>query len=236
VTIDGEDVRDLTMPSTANPSRSGAARQPCWPLPTSAIIIETGSAIDIDAYDRATSVPRRVIPRCLKSVQRTVLLNCTTSGCAWFVIIGQCQRRGMPTSSIRRHASQARLTYTEVAAILGTGPEAQQRQAVVLHLLHLHEVYQASAHERSTRCTDFETTETQIVCDEVRIEKIIPRTPQRGAPADRGSRCWQPMSALPISLRSKHTALPCPSMKARPRKKIELLRNHLKAVGIGIRR
>ena len=46
------------------------------------------------------------------------------------------------------------------------------------HLLHLHEVYRALLKQRAKRgAVDFETTETQIVCDENgRIEKIVPRT------------------------------------------------------------
>ena len=58
------------------------------------------------------------------------------------------------------------------------GPEAQRRADLVPHLLHLHEVYRALLKQRARRgAVDFETTETQIVCDENgRIEKIVPRT------------------------------------------------------------
>ena len=75
--------------------------------------------------------------------------------------------------------SHARFTYTEVAAILGNtrGPEAQRRSELVPHLIHLHEVYRALLKQRGTRgAVDFETTETQIVCDDNgRIERIEPR-------------------------------------------------------------
>jgi ribonuclease R len=58
------------------------------------------------------------------------------------------------------------------------GPEAHARADLVPHLLHLHEVYRALLKQRALRgAVDFETTETQIVCDEAgRIEKIVPRT------------------------------------------------------------
>jgi ribonuclease R len=76
--------------------------------------------------------------------------------------------------------SHARFTYTEVAAILQNtrGPEASQRKGLVPYLLNLHDVYRALLTARGERgAVDFETTETQIVCDESgRIEKIIPRT------------------------------------------------------------
>ncbi len=46
------------------------------------------------------------------------------------------------------------------------------------NLLNLHEVYRALLAARQARgAVDFETTETQIVCDDNgRIEKIVPRT------------------------------------------------------------
>jgi ribonuclease R len=76
--------------------------------------------------------------------------------------------------------SHARFTYTEVAAILSNtrGPEAQRRQARVPELLNLQDVYRALLGARVRRgAVDFETTETQIVCnDNGRIEKIVPRT------------------------------------------------------------
>lgn len=76
--------------------------------------------------------------------------------------------------------SHARFTYTEVAAILANtrGPEASKRKDRVKDLLNLHDVYRALLIARQARgAVDFETTETQIVCDENgRIEKIVPRT------------------------------------------------------------
>ncbi|MCY1373738.1 Ribonuclease R [compost metagenome] len=76
--------------------------------------------------------------------------------------------------------SHARFTYTEVAAILGNtrGPEAAKRKERVKDLLNLADVYRALLKQRGKRgAVDFETTETQIICDDAgRIEKIVPRT------------------------------------------------------------
>jgi ribonuclease R len=76
--------------------------------------------------------------------------------------------------------SAARLTYNEVAAILGNtkGPEAERRPAIVPHLLNLNDVFRALLQARQARgAIDFETTETYIVCNAMgKIEKIIPRT------------------------------------------------------------
>src|SRR6185503_5616303 len=75
--------------------------------------------------------------------------------------------------------SHARFTYTEVAAILANtrGPEAARRKERVQDLLNLHDAYRVLLKSREVRgAVDFETTETQIICDENgRIEQIVPR-------------------------------------------------------------
>ncbi|MFM2329475.1 MAG: hypothetical protein RLZZ494_1578, partial [Pseudomonadota bacterium] len=70
VTIDGEDARDFDDAVYCEPHSSGRGKSALkgWRLLVAIAdvshYVETGSAIDIDAYDRATSVyfPRRVIP------------------------------------------------------------------------------------------------------------------------------------------------------------------------------
>jgi len=71
--------------------------------------------------------------------------------------------------------------FSGVADLRKVFDEAAKRRELVPHLLHLHEVYRALLGERQRRgAIDFETTETQIVCDDNgRIEKIVPRTRPR---------------------------------------------------------
>ncbi|MGE8330971.1 MAG: ribonuclease R family protein, partial [Paraburkholderia nemoris] len=76
--------------------------------------------------------------------------------------------------------SAARLTYTEVAAVLKNtkGPEAARRAALLPQLQNLYGVYKSLFAARQKRgAIDFDTTETYIVCNaQGKIEQIIPRT------------------------------------------------------------
>ncbi|HEY2255738.1 MAG TPA: VacB/RNase II family 3'-5' exoribonuclease, partial [Variovorax sp.] len=187
VTIDGEDARDFDDAVYCEPAKVGRAKG--WRLLVAiadvSAYVQTGTAIDIDAYDRATSVyfPRRVIPMLpeklsngLCSLNPEVERLCMV--CDMLVAAdGEIYAYQFYPAVMFSHA---RFTYTEVAAILGNtrGPEALKRKERVKDLLNLHDVYRALLKQRSKRgAVDFETTETQIICDDAgRIEKIVPRT------------------------------------------------------------
>jgi ribonuclease R len=133
--------------------------------------------------------------------------------------------------------SQARLTYTEVAAILGNtrGPEATRRKALLPHLLNLHGVYQSLLTSRQKRgAVDFETTETQIVCDDNgRIEKIIPRTRNVAHRLIEEAMLAANVCSADFIAQSKHPGLFRVHEGPTPEKK-EILRNYLKAIGLGL--
>lgn len=191
VTIDGEDARDFDDAVYAEPYKAGRGKGAVegWRLLVAIAdvshYVKPGEALDEDAYERATSVyfPRRVIPMLPEKLSNGLCsLNPDVERLAMV-----CDM--VVTTEGKVHAyqfypavieSHARLTYTEVAAVLANtrGPEAAKRAELVPHLLHLHEVYRALLKQRATRgAMEFETTETQIVCDEQgRIEKIVPRT------------------------------------------------------------
>jgi ribonuclease R len=75
--------------------------------------------------------------------------------------------------------SHARFTYTEVAAILANtrGPEAARARTGARPAEPARRLPRAAQGAPAARRGGFETTETQIVCDDNgRIEKIVPRT------------------------------------------------------------
>ena len=191
VTIDGEDARDFDDAVYCEPFTRGRGKSLFngWRLIVAIAdvshYVKPGEPIDADAYERATSVyfPRRVIPMLPEKLSNGLCsLNPQQERLAMvcdMVIDGDGAIDAYQFYPAVM-CSQARLTYTEVAALLANtrGPEAERRAELVPHLLHLHEVYRALLKQRARRgAVDFETVETQIVSDENgRIEAIVPRT------------------------------------------------------------
>jgi ribonuclease R len=133
--------------------------------------------------------------------------------------------------------SQARLTYTEVAAALANsrGPEATRRRQLMPHLLNLHEVYRALLKSRAARgAVDFETTETQIVCDENgRIEKIVPRTRNDAHRLIEEAMLAANVCAADFIAGAEHASLYRVHEGPTPEKRVTL-QNYLKALGLGL--
>jgi ribonuclease R len=131
--------------------------------------------------------------------------------------------------------SHARFTYTEVAAILANtrGPEAIKRKARVNDLLNLHDVYRALLASRAVRgAVDFETTETQIICDDNgRIDKIVPRVRTEAHRLIEEAMLAANVCSADFIQNSKHPGLFRVHEGPTPEKK-DLLRNYLKALGL----
>jgi len=247
VTIDGEDARDFDDAVYCEPAKLGRSKTPNgWRLVVAIAdvshYVRPGEPIDADAYERATSVyfPRRVIPMLPEKLSNGLCsLNPEVERLAM-----ACDMLITPEGDIYAYQffpavirSAARFTYTEVAAILANtrGPEAAKRKALVPQLLDLHDVYRALLKARGRRgAIDFETTETQIVCDENgRIDKIVPRTRTEAHRLIEESMLAANVCSADFIARAKHPALYRVHEGPTPEKKT-LLQNYLKALGLGL--
>ena len=248
VTIDGEDARDFDDAVYAEPTVvTGRGKKPNgWRLLVAIAdvshYVQTGSPIDVDAYDRATSVyfPRRVIPMLpeklsngLCSLNPEVERLCMV--CDMLIAAdGEIYAYQFYPAVMFSHA---RFTYTEVAAILGNtrGPEAAKRKERVKDLLNLSDVYKALLKQRARRCAvDFETTETQIVCDDAgRIERIVPRTRNEAHRLIEEAMLAANVCSADFIAEGKHPGLYRVHEGPTPEKK-EILRGYLKAMGVGL--
>ena len=244
VTIDGEDARDFDDAVYCEPAKVGRSKG--WRLLVAIAdvshYVQTGSDIDIDAYDRATSVyfPRRVIPMLpeklsngLCSLNPDVDRLCMV--CDMLVNAkGDVHAYQFYPAVMHSHA---RFTYTEVAAILANtrGPEAAKRKERVTDLMNLQDVYKALLASRAVRgAVDFETTETQIVCDESgRIEKIVPRVRNEAHRLIEEAMLAANVCSADFIQQGKHPGLFRVHEGPTAEKK-DILRNYLKALGLGV--
>jgi ribonuclease R len=242
VTIDGEDARDFDDAVYCEPAKVGRGKG--WRLLVAIAdvshYVETGAAIDVDAYDRATSVyfPRRVIPMLPEKLSNGLCsLNPEVERLCMV-----CDMLINAKGDIHAYQfypavmfSHGRLTYTEVAAVLQNtrGPEAQQRKALVPHLLNLHDVYRALLGAREKRgAVDFETTETQIVCNESgQIEKIVPRTRNDAHKLIEEAMLAANVCSAEFIAQGKHPGLYRVHEGPTP-EKLETLRQYLKALAV----
>ncbi len=244
VTIDGEDARDFDDAVYCEPAKVGRGKG--WRLLVAIAdvsnYVDTGSGIDVDAYERATSVyfPRRVIPMLpeklsngLCSLNPDVDRLCMVCD---MLINAKGDVHAYQFYPAVMH-SHARFTYTEVAAILANthGPEAAKRKERIPDLLSLHDVYSALLLARGVRgAVDFETVETQIVCDDNgRIDKIIPRTRNDAHKLIEEAMLAANVCSADFILRSKNSGLYRVHEGPTAEKK-EVLRTYLKNMGVGL--
>ena len=247
VTIDGEDARDFDDAVYCEPAKIGRVKSPNgWRLVVAIAdvshYVKPGEPLDEDAYERATSVyfPRRVIPMLPEKLSNGLCsLNPDVERLAMVcdMLIGADGEVHAYQFFPALICSHARFTYTEVAAILANtrGPEAARRSELVPHLLHLHEVYRALLKQRVQRgAMDFETTETQIVCDENgHIEKIVPRTRNDAHRLIEEAMLAANVCSADFIARAKHPSLYRVHEGPTPEKRT-LLQNYLKALGLGL--
>ncbi len=248
VTIDGEDARDFDDAVYCEPHKSGRGKTAFtgWRLLVAIAdvshYVKPGEPLDRDAYERATSVyfPRRVIPMLpeklsngLCSLNPDVDRLCMV--CDMLIDSdGELHAYQFYRGLMRSHA---RLTYTEVASVITNtrGPEAARMPDLVPHLLDLHDVYRALLKARHRRgAVDFETTETQIVCDDNgRIERIVPRTRNDAHRLIEEAMLAANVCAAEFIAQSEHPALYRVHEGPTPEKRVTL-QSYLKALGLGL--
>ncbi|ODV00962.1 MAG: ribonuclease R [Rubrivivax sp. SCN 70-15] len=248
VTIDGEDARDFDDAVYCEPFKRGRGKTlfEGWRLVVAIAdvshYVKPGEPIDEDAYERATSVyfPRRVIPMLPEKLSNGLCsLNPDEDRLAMVCDMlvgtdGALDAYQFFPAVIRSHA---RLTYTEVAAVLANtrGPEAERRRDLVPHLLNLHEVYRALLKQRAMRgAVDFDTVETQIVCDENgRIERIVPRLRTEAHRLIEEAMLAANVCAADFIQGAEHPSLYRVHEGPTPEKRLAL-QSYLKALGLGL--
>lgn len=181
VTIDGEDARDFDDAVYCEPHGKG------WRLLVAIADVSHyvgfNSALDAEARNRGNSVyfPGRVIPM-LPEILSNGLCSLNPEVDRLCMV---CEMFITPQGGVRKYRffegvmrSHARLTYTEMAAMVVDGDEALRKQhgAIVGDLDNLYELYKVFRARREKRgAIDFETTETRIVFGKDRkIERIVP--------------------------------------------------------------
>ncbi|MFA7268401.1 MAG: ribonuclease R [Sterolibacterium sp.] len=172
VTIDSETARDFD--DAVFCERQGKNYRLVVAIADVSHYVQTGAALDQDAYARGNSVyfPRRVIPMLpeklsngLCSLNPQVERLCMVSDMEISTSGEILQYRFYPAVM----HSNARLTYNQVAAALYTKSPAERAQlgALLPHLEHLDALYRVLAKARQKRgAIDFETLETHMIFDD----------------------------------------------------------------------
>ncbi len=182
VTIDGEDAKDFDDAVYCEPAGKDGWRL-LVAIADVAHYVNIGSALDKDAYERATSVyfPGRVIPMLPEAISNGLCsLNPEVDRLCMACEMHIDKHGDIDDFSFHEAVfrSQARLTYNQVAAALVDNDKAMLKQLahVLPHLQNLYALYQCMAKARKKRgAIDFDTTETKIIFNrEQRIENIRP--------------------------------------------------------------
>jgi len=181
VTIDGEDARDFD--DAVYCERVGKGYRLTVAIADVSHYVKPGTALDREAVARGNSVyfPQNVIP---------MLPEILSNGlCSLNPLVDRlcmaCEMEVDARGEIREFRffegvmrSQARLTYTQVAAMLVDGDAALRKEHALLvpHLENLYALYKVLNKARQGRgAVDFELPETKILYDAQRkIDRIVP--------------------------------------------------------------
>ena len=181
VTIDGETARDFDDAVYCEPQ--GKGYRLVVAIADVSHYVQPDDALDKEAINRGNSVyfPRRVIPMLPEELSNGLCsLNPKVERLCMV-----CDMQIAGNGAIRRYRfypsvmfSHARLTYTQVAAMLEDtkGKDAKQFAHVLPHVQDLYALFKVLLGAREKRgAIDFETVETQMIFNEQgKIEKIVP--------------------------------------------------------------
>jgi ribonuclease R len=182
LTIDGSDARDFDDAVYCEPRKGTDGG---WKLLVAiadvAHYVDVGSALDDDAYERATSVyfPGRVVPMLPESLSNGLCsinpdVDRLCMVCEMIVNKdGEIESYDFKEAVMRSHA---RLTYNQVAQAIEDGDADKVLGDVFPNVLDLNEMYQSLDKARRRRGTiEFDTTESVIeFTDDQRIKSIRP--------------------------------------------------------------
>jgi ribonuclease R len=185
VTIDGEDARDFDDAVYCEPigGKAGKGWRLIVAIAEVAHYVEVNSALDKEAYDRATSVyfPGRVIPMLPENLSNGL---CSLNPKVDRLCLA-CEMEISDNGDIADYTfyeavirSYARLTYNKVADALVERKSAalKEVESVLPHLEDLYAMYKKMARARVKRgAIEFDTVETKFVfTDDKRIKTILP--------------------------------------------------------------
>jgi len=179
LTIDGVDARDFDDAVYCEPKSDG------WKLFVAiadvAHYVDISSPLDVEAYERATSVyfPGRVVPMLPEALSNGLCSINPDVDRLCMVCEMNIDQQGEVESYDFKEAvmrSHARLTYTQVADALEDNSAQIIPADIMPHIINLNEMYKALDAARTRRGTiEFDTTETVInFTDDKRIESIRP--------------------------------------------------------------
>ncbi|ORT50726.1 exoribonuclease R [Vibrio sp. qd031] len=181
VTIDGEDARDFDDAVFCEKKKSGGWR--LWvAIADVSYYVRPDTALDKEAIHRGNSVyfPSQVVPM-LPEVLSNGLCSLNPQVDRLCMV---CEMTISATGKLSGYKhyeavmnSHARLTYNKVNDILEGNAELIDRyQAVVPHLIELHNMYQVLKHARDQRgAIEFETVEAKFIFNaERKIDRIEP--------------------------------------------------------------
>jgi len=181
VTIDGETARDFDDAVYCEPNKSGYRLVVA--IADVSHYVQSNDALDREAILRGNSVyfPRRVIPMLPEALSNGLCsLNPQVERLCMV-----CDMQVSKSGKIGKYRfypsvmfSRARLTYTQVAAMLADpeGEAAREFSEILPHIQNLYALFQKLLQAREKRgAIDFETVETQMIFnDQGKIERIVP--------------------------------------------------------------